>query len=204
MSAQQSRFADSPLPPGVSRVADHWAIVLAYGVGTLLVGLILLVWPDETLVVLAVLLAVHLIVTGAFRIVNAIAVDQADGTVRALLGVTGGLSLIVGLLCLRSPLQTVAILGMLVGAWWVVMGAIHVIEAVLGRRDARALTVFMGLVSIAGGAYLLVNPKLSLDALVLVISIWLLVYGALVIGAGWRLRAAALERDDSSRSLPAT
>lgn len=48
-------------------LADHWGLVLTYGVLTFGIGLVLAVWPGETLTVLAVLLAIELILMGSVR-----------------------------------------------------------------------------------------------------------------------------------------
>ena len=47
----------------------------------------------------------------------------------------------------------------------------------------------MGIVSVAAGAFLLVNPELSLGALVIVVAVWLFGYGAMALVAGLRLRS---------------
>lgn len=183
------------MPESLSRLGDHWGLVFGYGVVTILLGLVLAVWPDETLVVLVVLLSIQLMVNGIFQLINAFAAHTVDGGVRALLGLTGALSIIVALLCLRAPLQTVVVIGLLLGAWWVVSGLIDVFTAVLNDTAEKGWRIFMGIVSVAAGAFLLVNPELSLGALVIVVAVWLFAYGAMALVAGLRLR--------SLRSVPA-
>ncbi len=51
--------------------------MLAYGLVTLGLGIALLVWPDATIAVFAVLLAIQLIIGGIFRIVTARRDEQA-------------------------------------------------------------------------------------------------------------------------------
>src|SRR3954452_24541394 len=96
----------APPVPGADRIADHWGLVLAYGLVSVGLGLVLAVWPGETLAVVAVLIAIQLLVAGVFRIIMAIGARGIDGGVRALMALTGGLAIIVGLLCLRDPVQT--------------------------------------------------------------------------------------------------
>ena len=92
--------------PALVGLVDHWGLVLAYGLVTLGLGIALAVWPDASVTVFTVLLAIQLIVAGIFRIGAALSVSRSDGGVRALVGLSGGLALIVGLLILRDPLQT--------------------------------------------------------------------------------------------------
>jgi uncharacterized membrane protein HdeD (DUF308 family) len=171
----------------LDRLADHWGLVLAYGVVTLGLGIVLAVWPGETLTVCAVLL-----VSGVFRIVTAIAASGLDTALRVLSGLTGALALIVGLLFLRDPLQTVLVIGLVIGAWWVAVGVIDIIGAFVSPTPGRtAWDIGGGVVSILVGGFLLVNPEVSLGVLVFVTCIWLIVLGLIAVVAAIRLRSAA-------------
>ena len=104
-------------------------------------------------------------------------------------GWSGALSIIVALLCLRAPLQTVVVIGLLIGAWWVISGLIDVFTAVMSETGEKGWRIFMGIISVAAGAFLLVNPELSLSALVIVVAVWLFGYGAIALIAGLRMRS---------------
>jgi hypothetical protein len=80
----------------VARVGRHWGWVLAFGIITVLLGIIVLAWPGRTLLVVAVLFGAQLIVMGIFRFVNAIATEGLTSGNRALLALLGVLSLIIG------------------------------------------------------------------------------------------------------------
>jgi len=180
--------ATNPLPAGFSRVADHWGLVVGFGVVSIVLGIVLIAWPEATLVVLVVLLAIDLLVTGVFRLISAFAATPLDGGIRALIGLTGALAILVGLLFLREPLQTVTVIGLLLGVWWTVSGIIDVFSGLFTDTGDRGWRIFMGLVSLVAGIFLLVNPTLTLSALVVVAAIWLLAYGVLALVAGFRLR----------------
>ena len=91
---EQARQASPPLVMGAAR---HWEWVLAFGLISAVVGLLVLAWPGRTVVVLAVLFGIQLIVAGIFRFVAALASHDATGGVRVLFAVLGVLSLVVGL-----------------------------------------------------------------------------------------------------------
>ncbi|WP_244928090.1 DUF308 domain-containing protein [Nocardioides sp. W7] len=179
------------VPPGLNRLADHWGLVLAYGVMTLGIGVVLAAWPDETLKVCAVLVGIQFLVSGVVRIVAAVGTSSLDGGIRALMGLSGALALIVGLLCLRDPLQTVVAIGILLGAWWLVSGVIDIIGALVspvpGRRGWDLTT---GLLSVLAGGFLLIYPELSLGVFVLVACLWLFAIGLLAVVAAFTLRSA--------------
>jgi uncharacterized membrane protein HdeD (DUF308 family) len=187
------------------RVADHWGLVLAYGLVTMALGVVLAVWPGSTLVVLAILFAVQLIVSGIIRMVSAVAASGLDGTVRTLLGLTGAFGLLIGLLCLRSPLQTLTAIGLLVGIYWLVTGLVDVMNAILGTGDrGRLWNAVLGLLSIIAGVYLLLNPAISLAALVILGCVWLFGYGFIAIVAALSMRSASKRQQSSTETLPAS
>ncbi len=47
-----------------------------------------------------------------------------------LLVLVGTISVLAGFLCLRSPLQTLVVIGLLVGSWWVVTGIAEAVTAI--------------------------------------------------------------------------
>src|SRR6478672_10532959 len=92
-TATSHRSRPSPGPAGLG---EHWGVLLAYGLVTLGLGITLIVWPDASVTVFTVLLAIQLIIAGIFRISAALSHSRSDGGVRALVGLSGGLALIVG------------------------------------------------------------------------------------------------------------
>jgi uncharacterized membrane protein HdeD (DUF308 family) len=185
---------DVHVPPVVKSLAEHWGLVLAYGVVTLGLGIALLVWPDASIAVLAALLAIQLIIAGAFRIVQALSIEERDGAGRALIGLLGGLALIVGLLILRDPLQSVLVVTMVLGAFWVIAGVIDVLGAFMGvEREGRGWDVLTGVLSIAFGGILIVWTDISLKVLVVLTGVWLLVAGVIAVVTALRLRNARID-----------
>jgi uncharacterized membrane protein HdeD (DUF308 family) len=110
--------------------------------------------------------------------------------VRALVGLSGGVALIVGLLVLRDPLQTVVVLGLILGVWWVVAGVIDILGAFLSPGSSRrGWDIVTGVVSVLAGGFLLVYTDISLHVLVVFAGIWLILAGVLATVAAFRLRS---------------
>jgi len=171
-------------------VGRHWGWVLAFGIITLLAGLLTLAWPGRTIVVVAVLFGIQLVVAGIFRFVAAFASDDESGGTRVLLALLGVLSFIVGLYALRHILITVAALALLLGIFWIVNGAVETFTALSHRgMQGRGWTIFMGLLSVVAGVVVLVYPAISLATLAIVLGFWLLVYGIMEIVLAFRLRS---------------
>ena len=158
-------------PAGRSRT-----LPLAFGVITLAIGLAVLLWPGLTLLTVAVLFGLQLLVTGVFWLAGSVAGGE-PGRQRWLMAVAGLLAFVAGILCLRSPFQTIAVLALIVGVTWVVGG---VAEAFHGfGTDGWA--VFSGVVTALGGVVVLVWPVTSLIALVWLLAVVLIVFGALAV-----------------------
>jgi uncharacterized membrane protein HdeD (DUF308 family) len=177
------------LPPALTGLAKHWGLVLAYAIVTLGLGISLLVWPDVTVTIFTVLLAIQLIVAGVFRIISAVSMDR-DGGVRALVGLSGGIGLIVGLLILRDPLQSVVVLGMILGVFWLIIGVVDVLGALVAPPPSgRTAELVVGLLSMGVGIFLIVYTDLSLKVLVVFVGIWLIAAGLLALYAAFKLRS---------------
>jgi uncharacterized membrane protein HdeD (DUF308 family) len=182
------REPERPLPPLLVNLAEHWGLVLAYGIVTLGMGVALLVWPDVTITIFTVLVAIQLLVMGALRLVAAVS-GRTEG-IRVLVGLTGGIALVVGLLILRDPLQTVLVLAMVLGVFWLISGVVDVLGALVSPGLAgRSFELTTGVLSILFGGFLVVFTDFSLKVLVLLVALWLLVAGALALFAALRLRS---------------
>jgi uncharacterized membrane protein HdeD (DUF308 family) len=182
--------APSGVPHSMTRLVDHWGLVLTYGLVTIGLGLVLVLWPEQTLKVLAILIGIQLIITGVFRLVLAVASRHVDGSTRAIAGMFGALALVLGLLCLRAPLQTVLVIGMILGVWWLAAGLVDIVGAIRSREShRRGWDLGLGVLSVLAGGFLLVNPEVSLGVLVIVVAVWLFAYGFMAVVAGLVLRS---------------
>jgi uncharacterized membrane protein HdeD (DUF308 family) len=172
----------SATAPGRRTGAGRWsALPLAAGVLTVLIGVLILVWPGATIVLIAWLFAIQLLVTGVIQLVVAFRGDESTGG-RVLLGLLGALSIVVGFLCLWVPLQTALVIGLLIGAMWVVGGVIRIVHALgAAHRGGRGWGVVAGIFSVIGGTIVLVYPGLSIVALLWIFGVVLVVTGLVVV-----------------------
>jgi uncharacterized membrane protein HdeD (DUF308 family) len=160
-----------------------WLAVLTAAVATLAVGVILLVWPKATLVIVAILLGAGLVISGLFRLVEGFTARETSGGMRAAYVMIGLLAILVGLYCLRHRDVTIFLLALLVGTFWIVHGVADVaVAATAGPFPGRTFRLIAGLFSIAAGAIVLFWPAISLIVLLTVLGIWLIFY-ALLLGA---------------------
>lgn len=184
----------------LGRVGRSWGWVLTFGILTLLAGAAILAWPGPTLVVIAFIVGVQLMVGGIFQFVRAFATRGADGGTRALLGVLAALSILAGIIVLRHPFTSVALLALILGLFWVVGGVIETFHGIAERHvPRRGLVIATGMLSVLAGLVLLAYPLGSLVTLTWVLGAWLVVYGIVEV-----VSAFALRRSATRAALPPT
>ncbi|WP_053850895.1 HdeD family acid-resistance protein [Streptomyces sp. NRRL B-24085] len=174
----------------LGRLGRSWTWILGSAIATLVPGVLVLVWPDETLHVLAVLIGLYLLVTGAFRFVAVFARtgERLPGLIVAVLYV------LAGVLCLRDPLQTISVLSLIVGAVWLVSGILTLYTAITAEDlPHRAFVAGAAVIGIVAGIVVLALPAESARALTRLLGLWLVLLGLceLALALAWR---AALRR----------
>jgi uncharacterized membrane protein HdeD (DUF308 family) len=176
----------------LGRVGRHWGWLLFFGIITLALGVLALAWPGHTLIAIAVVFGVQLVVMGVFRFVASFAYPDLSGGTRVLYALLGVLSLIIGLYALRHVLITIVALALLLGIFWVVNGTIELFTAISQRElPNRGWNIFSGILAIIAGFILLVYPAISVLALAIVVSVWLIVYGMMLVSVAVQMRSLA-------------
>jgi uncharacterized membrane protein HdeD (DUF308 family) len=163
-------------------------VMIAAGAISIVAGVLAIVYPDITLLVLAIFTGVNLIVLSALSLVDSFHSDP-DGGSRALSATLGVLGLIAGLVVLRRPGETLLVLVLAIGIWLVVSGAVGFFRAMADLED-RALRMLVALSELLLGALILCLPDLSLKTVAVLAGISFLVRGAFAVYAGWQLRKA--------------
>jgi uncharacterized membrane protein HdeD (DUF308 family) len=173
----------------LGEIGKHWGIALLLGIVSLVIGIIALVWPVATIVVIAILLAIWLLVSGVFEIIRAFS-HGLSGGMRALLLITGVLSIFVGILAFRSAFEAVEILSIFIGIAFLFRG-FGALFMGIESKDGRGWNIFGGIVMLIGGIVVLTWPGMSLATLAWVCGIWLIVIGIFEIVASFRIRSMA-------------
>jgi len=173
-------------------IGRHWGWVLTFGVLSILLGICMLVWPGGTIVVIAAFLGAYLLVSGIFQIVNAFAASELSTGFRWLVGISGVLSVLLGLFAFRSIAHSVAILVLIIGFGWMIRGFAQLFDAIADKgTPARGWQITMGILGVVAGLVVLMYPAPSLWALTLVAGIWLIVLGVAEIVGAFQLRKLA-------------
>lgn len=168
-----------------------WQVVLLTGIASLLLGILVLLRPGTSLLVAGVLFGLYLLVSGVFQLAAAFGTHRAT-SLRVLAFVSGTLSILLGLLCFRGPMQSVLLLALWIGIGWLIRGVTQILAAAHdGTMPARGWQVFLGIVTFVAGIVLIDSPFRSVAVLTLVAGCWLVVVGVVEIVTAFRIRARA-------------
>jgi uncharacterized membrane protein HdeD (DUF308 family) len=170
-------------------VGRSWGWVLFFGIATLILGLLIVIHPRDTVYAFAIVLGIWLFVVGLFRIVSAIAEDDETAGHRWLGAALGLFAVIVGVLFLRHTNETVSTLAFLIGLFWLIGGIIEFFTAYSDRgSDTRGFRIGMGILGFAAGLITLVWPHVTLAVIVWIMGIWLIIYALMEIVLSMQLR----------------
>ncbi|MFF7970374.1 DUF308 domain-containing protein [Streptomyces sp. NPDC007905] len=184
-----------PEPPfegplhALSRAA--WQVVLVTGIASLILGVVVLIWPGPSLLVAGVLFGVYLVVSGVFQLAAAFGTHLRT-SLRVLAFISGALSILLGLFCFRGPMQSILLLALWIGIGWLIRGITQTLAAVSdSRMPARGWQIFLGVVTFIAGIVLIDAPFQSVAVLTLVGGWWLVIVGVVEIVTAFRVRGRA-------------
>jgi uncharacterized membrane protein HdeD (DUF308 family) len=158
------------------------------GVLAVLFGVVVLVWPDVTVLALALMFAVYAVLDGIGLVAGGL--GRRGGERRWSYVVAGLAGIVAGLIAAAWPAITAFVLILVVGAWAVVTGVLQIITAVRLRRDRTGWWVLAlsGAVSVIAGVIVLARPDLGALALAAVVGVFALVAGVALLWAAWQVR----------------
>jgi uncharacterized membrane protein HdeD (DUF308 family) len=163
-------------------------LLIAAGVLSIIAGILALVYPDITLLALALIAGINVFLLGLLGIVNAVT-DEGDTVPRVLVGVFGLLGVLAGILMMRRPGETLLVILLAVGLWLIISGIVEGVIA-LSEHENRGARLLAALADLVLGILLLALPELSLATVAVLCGIAFLIRGAFAIYAGLRLRKA--------------
>ncbi|MCB1263767.1 MAG: HdeD family acid-resistance protein [Mycobacterium sp.] len=175
---------------GGNLVPHLWKSVLLTGILSLILGVMVLAWPNATLLVAAIFFGIYLLVTGVSQVFHAFTLHISGGG-RALLFISGAASLVLAVLCFRSIGDSILLLAIWIGIGFIFRGVATAAAAISdSSTPSRGWEIFIGIVTLIAGIIVLAYPFASLPTLIWVTGIWLVVIGVMEIIASFGIRKA--------------
>lgn len=194
-SGGMSPVSPRPAPPGrtpddamSALLARNWWAMALRGVFAILFGVATLLLPLVTIQVLVLLFAAYMLVDGTFAIVAGIRA-AARHERWGLLILEGVLDLLAGVVALFLPGLTVLVFILLLGVWAVLSGVVMAVAAFrLHGTHGRWWLLLAGVLSVVWGVLLYFSPGAGAIVLTWWLGGYALVFGALLLVLGLRLR----------------
>jgi uncharacterized membrane protein HdeD (DUF308 family) len=166
-------------------IARNWWVLLLNG-ALLIVAGFLIFSIDWTIRSLATFLGVLFIVQGVAEALT----TGIDVRVRRANVVTGLLSIAAGAVVIIWPGPGLLALGIILGAWLIVMGTIAIAGAFAARSIISDwwLLLLLGIAEVALGVLALANPGATLAAIVTVGGIWAVAIGVMRIVLSFQVK----------------
>ncbi|HZZ91306.1 MAG TPA: HdeD family acid-resistance protein [Usitatibacter sp.] len=172
-----------------------WWMVALRGVAALIFGVLAILLPGVTLLVLVALFAAYALITGIAEIVAAMRARREHRGWGLLLSL-GIVAVAAGILAVVYPGITAFMLVILMGVNAIFTGALDIAIAIRLRRVIRNewMLILAGVVSLVFGVLVLAYPAGGALALVWLVSFYAIVTGVLFIALSVRLRAMSTPR----------
>jgi len=170
-------------------LSHNWWALAIRGIAAIILGILAFMVPALTLKVLVLLFGAYALVDGVFAIVASM---YASGQTKRwwTLLIEGILSLAVGAVTLFLPGLTALILIYVIAWWAIITGAFELVTALRLRKEISGewLMALSGAASIIFGVLLVFYPKSGAKVIIWLIGIYAIVFGALLLMLGFRLR----------------
>jgi uncharacterized membrane protein HdeD (DUF308 family) len=167
------------------------------GVIGVICGLVAIIWPKIPLLTLAIVAGFYLLCLGALSIARAFGRDRDPGA-RALNAVLGLLGVVVGVVVIRRPGDTVLVVVIAVGLWLVSAGLVEAVGALV-TPGYRLVGLLTGAVDAILGILILSWPKASVHTVAILVGIAFVLRGLLMAYGGIQLRRSPVAVDPSGR-----
>jgi uncharacterized membrane protein HdeD (DUF308 family) len=172
--------------PGEQLKVLRW-IFFARGGLALVAGILLLVWPDRTLLLVGVILGVFLVAFGVLEMVRALASPGMLAMERVIPATLGLLAVGAGTIAIARPESSVLAVALAAGIYLVVAGLAAGVSAVR-EPDSRLPRAVLALVDLAAGILVIAWPDVTVTVVAVVLGIALVVRGVAEIILGVYIR----------------
>jgi uncharacterized membrane protein HdeD (DUF308 family) len=160
------------------------------GVAAILFGILAIMWPNITLLVLVAFFAVYAFITAGATIYAGVKNRSTDKGWWLLL-LLGLVAFAAGVLSIVYPAVTALVLVLLMGANALVTGVLDMAIAIRLRKRIQNewLLIFTGIISVVFGVLVMAFPGAGALAMVWLVSFYSVLTGVLLLALGIRMRS---------------
>lgn len=167
-----------------------WGLGIAQGVLAILFGIVALFWPGLTVSLLILLFSVFILVWGIVGIITSLtSIGQEKFWWLELIFSVLAVGLAVYML--RNPVESAAIFVLFFGLTFLVRGVVDILQGLFDanrKGSNRLFHVVVGILGIVAGVVTLAHPVSAGVAIVWIIGLYTVLYGALAIAFSFKMQ----------------
>jgi len=169
-------------------LARNWWLLALRGALAILFGAFAILWPVQTIVVLALLFGAYMLIDGLV-----VGFYGVWGHRAWWLVVQGVLGVAVGIVTLLIPSITIFVLIYLIAFWAILRGVAEIVMAtrLSGIVSSQLLWIAAGVLSVLFGIVVVFFPGAGMVAIVWVIGLYAIFLGILMLAAAFHVRGWA-------------
>jgi len=183
-------------------LAVTWKLLLLRGVIGIVLGIILVAWPEATIGVLMLVIGIWALIDGIGLAAQVFTTDAGTGQ-RVLFAVMALVALVVAFFAIVHPGTTVGAIAWVVGVWLLVRGLFELVGAFSSSNAApRWLLVLGAVVDLVLGWLFVSNGEDVAKAVTVLVGILAIAWGVVFVVLALAARNAARDLPDDVSSLP--
>ena len=179
-------FAEQNLAAALGR---NWWLLLVRGLVAIVFALLTWAQPGVSLAALVLVFGIYVLADGLLGVWSAIA-KRRDNRHWWLLLLWGLVGIVVGVMTFIMPGITGLVLLMYIAAWAVITGVLQIVAAIRQRKEIKGewLMILSGLVSVAFGVLLFLQPGAGALAVAWIIAAYAFIFGVLMVLLAFKVR----------------
>ena len=179
-------FAEQNLAAALGR---NWWLLLLRGLVAIVFALLTWAQPGVSLAALVLVFGIYVLADGLLGVWSAIA-KRRDNRHWWLLLLWGLVGIVVGVMTFIMPGITGLVLLMYIAAWAVMTGVLQIVAAIRLRKEIKGewLMILSGLVSVAFGVLLFLQPGAGALAVAWIIAAYAFIFGVLMVLLAFKVR----------------
>ena len=181
-------FAEQNLAAALGR---NWWLLLLRGLVAIVFALLTWAQPGVSLAALVLVFGIYVLADGLLGVWSAIA-KRRDNRHWWLLLLWGLVGIVVGVMTFIMPGITGLVLLMYIAAWAVITGVLQIVAAIRLRKEIKGewLLILSGLVSVAFGVLLFLQPGAGALAVAWIIAAYAFIFGVLMVLLAFKVKKA--------------
>lgn len=169
-----------------------WWLVLLRGLAAIVFGILAWAWPGVTLITLVLFWGAYALVDGVAALIGGWQAKDSGKPMWqvVLIGVIG---IAAGIFTFLQPGVTAVALLILIAAWAIVHGIFEIAAAIRLRKEIQNewLLILSGAISVLFGIFMIANPGAGALAVLWLIGVFSVAYGALLVILSFKLKKHA-------------